>query len=161
MRSAGGGRSREPVSARIVSCGVVLLDPQGRVLLAHATETSHWDIPKGHGEEGEAPHITALREMVEETGIVIDADRLKDLGLFVYRRDKDLHLFAARASADELDLTRCVCTSLFPRRSDGTMIPEMDAYRWAAPHEVEQYASRSLARLFQTTLSLAELHQTL
>jgi 8-oxo-dGTP pyrophosphatase MutT (NUDIX family) len=144
------------VRARIVSCGVVLLDPDGRVLLAHATETSHWDIPKGHGEEGEAPHVTALREMVEETGIVIDAGRLTDLGLFVYR-----HLFAARAHDNELDLTHCVCTSMFPRRSDGTLIPEMDAYRWATPDEVEQYASRSLTKLFQTTLSLAELHRTL
>lgn len=161
MYNTGAGRSLEPVSARVVSCGVVLLDPQGRVLLAHATETSHWDIPKGHGEEGEAPHVTALREMVEETGMAIGADRLKDLGLFVYRRDKDLHLFAARARENELDLTHCVCTSLFPRRSDGTLIPEMDAYRWAAPREVEQYASRSLTRLFQTTLSLAELHQNL
>jgi 8-oxo-dGTP pyrophosphatase MutT (NUDIX family) len=152
--------SEEELSARVVSCGVVLLDPHGRVLLAHATETSHWDIPKGHGEEGEAPHVTALREMVEETGIVIAAERLKDLGLFVYRRDKDLHLFAARAHDDELDLTDCVCTSMFPRRSDGTLIPEMDAYRWAAPEEVERYASRSLSRLFQTTLSLAELHRS-
>jgi len=41
------------------------------------------------------------------------------------------------------------------------MIPEMDAFRWAAPHEVGHYASRSLTRLFQTTLSLTELHQTL
>jgi predicted NUDIX family NTP pyrophosphohydrolase len=149
------------LSARTISCGVVLLDPDGRVLLAHATETTHWDIPKGQGEEGEAPHVTAMREMEEETGIAVDASRLTDLGLFVYRRDKDLHLFAARARADELDLTRCTCTSMFPRRSDGTMIPEMDAFRWAAPDEVEHYASRSLTRLFQTTLSLAELHRTL
>ncbi|ACC70094.1 NUDIX hydrolase [Paraburkholderia phymatum] len=149
------------MSSRTISCGVVLLDPDGRVLLAHATETTHWDIPKGQGEEGEAPQATALREMDEETGLALEAERLKDLGLFVYRRDKDLHLFAARARADELDLSRCVCTSMFPRRSDGTMIPEMDAFRWAAPDEVEHYASRSLARLFQTTLSLAELHRLL
>ncbi|HWT38959.1 MAG TPA: NUDIX hydrolase [Paraburkholderia sp.] len=149
------------MSARTVSCGVVLLDPDGRVLLAHATETTHWDIPKGQGEDGEAPHVTALREMEEETGLIVDAERLKDLGLFVYRRDKDLHLFAARARADELDLTRCTCTSMFPRRSDGTMIPEMDAFRWASPDEVEHYASRSLTRLFQTTLLLAELHHSL
>jgi 8-oxo-dGTP pyrophosphatase MutT (NUDIX family) len=149
------------LTTRIVSCGIVLLDPDGRVLLAHATETSHWDIPKGQGEEGEAPHVAALREMEEETGIVIEPARLTELGLFAYRRDKDLHLFAVRARADELDLARCVCTSMFPRRSDGTMIPEMDAFRWSAPHEVEQYASRSLTRLFQTTLSLVELHETL
>lgn len=149
------------MSARVISCGVVLLDAHGRVLLAHATETSHWDIPKGHGEEGEAPHVTALREMVEETGIAIEPARLKDLGLFVYRRDKDLHLFGARATADELDLSTCTCTSLFPRRSDGALIPEMDAYRWVAPDEVEKFASRSLSRLFETTLSLVELHRSL
>ncbi|MDE1183756.1 NUDIX hydrolase [Paraburkholderia sp.] len=149
------------MSGRIVSCGVVFLDPAGRVLLAHATETSHWDIPKGHGEEGEAAHVTALREMVEETGIVVAPARLTDLGLFVYRRDKDLHLFAARAAADELDLSACTCTSLFPRRSDGTMIPEMDAYRWTPLDEIDRYASRSLARLFETSLSLADLHRTL
>lgn len=146
---------------RVTSCGVVLLDHEGRVLLAHATETSHWDIPKGHGEEGEAPIVAALRELVEETSIVLAPERLKDLGRFLYRRDKDLHLFAARATDDELDLSRCVCTSMFPRRSDGVMIPEMDAFRWVEPDEVERYASRSLFRLFQTTLSLVELHRSL
>ncbi|GAB2911694.1 NUDIX hydrolase [Paraburkholderia jirisanensis] len=149
------------MSQRIVSCGVVLLDPDGRVLLAHATGTDHWDIPKGHSEEGEAPDVTALREMVEETGIAIDAARLKDLGQFLYRRDKDLHLFAARAQPHELDLSSCTCKSLFPRRSDGVMIPEMDAYRWCQPDEVERYASRSLTRLFDSTLSLAQLHESL
>lgn len=149
------------MSPRIVSCGIVLLDPDGRVLLAHATETSHWDIPKGQGEPGETPAITALRELVEETGIALDAHRLKDLGRFVYRRDKDLHLFAARARAGELDLGACICTSMFPRHSDGTLIPEMDAYRWTTIEDIPKYASRSLARLFQTTLSLADLHRSL
>lgn len=151
----------QPVAERTVSCGVVLLDPEGRVLLAHATGTNHWDVPKGQGEEGETPREAALRELVEETGLVIAPDRLVDLGRLDYRRDKELHLFAARARDDELDLTRCTCTSLFPRRWDGVMIPEMDAYRWAAPDEVAQYASRSLNRLFETTLSLVELHRRL
>ena len=146
---------------RVISCGVVLLDPDGRVLLAHATETSHWDIPKGHGEPDEPRIVTALRELVEETGIMLDEARLVDLGRFVYRRDKDLHLFAARAQGDELDLSKCVCVSMFPRYSDGQMIPEMDAWRWVAPAEVDRFASRSLARLFGTTLSLADVHARL
>jgi 8-oxo-dGTP pyrophosphatase MutT (NUDIX family) len=149
------------VSGKIVSCGTVLLDPHGRVLLAHATGTNHWDIPKGQGEPGESESESALREMVEETAIAIDASRLTDLGRFVYRRDKDLHLFAARALPDELDLSRCRCTSLFPRREDGVMIPEMDAWLWVAPGDVARYASRSLTRLFDTLLSLAELHRRL
>jgi hypothetical protein len=98
---------------------------------------------------------------VEETGIVLEATRLKDLGRFVYRREKDLHLFAVRVDDDEVRLEDCVCESYFPRYRDGTMIPEMDAYRWVSAVDVDQYASRSLSKLFQTTLSLPELHQTL
>jgi hypothetical protein len=41
------------------------------------------------------------------------------------------------------------------------MIPEMDAYRWVSPADVDKFASRSLARLFETTLSLAQLLETL
>ncbi|GAB5099505.1 MULTISPECIES: NUDIX hydrolase [unclassified Caballeronia] len=149
------------MTARTVSCGVVILNPRGDVLLCHATETTHWDVPKGQGDPGEAPIDAALRELREETGIVLPAARLKDLGRFVYRRDKDLHLFAVRVSDDEVKLEDCVCESYFPRYSDGTMIPEMDGYRWVSPADVDSFASRSLAKLFQTTLSLAELHDTL
>ena len=149
------------MNARTVSCGVVLLDRRGYVLLAHATDTSHWDIPKGQGEEGEAPIDAALRELREETGIVLAPERLSDLGRFAYRNDKDLHLFAVRVEDGEVDLARCECTSMFPSRRDGTTIPEMDGFIWVAPAEVGRYASRSLARLFDTTLSLAELHRTL
>jgi 8-oxo-dGTP pyrophosphatase MutT (NUDIX family) len=149
------------MSERTVSCGVILLDPNGRVLLAHATDTTHWDIPKGQGEEGESPCDAALRELREETGIALAPERLKDLGRFPYRRDKDLHLFAARVAEGEVDLAQCVCTSMFPSRKDGSMIPEMDAFRWAAPLELSQYASKSLTRLFETTLSLTDLHGSL
>ncbi|RQR59400.1 NUDIX hydrolase [Burkholderia sp. Bp9125] len=148
-------------AARTVSCGVVILDRAGRVFLAHATDTTHWDIPKGQGEPGESPLQAALRELLEETGIAFAPGRLVDLGRFVYRHDKDLHLFAVRVADDEVDLACCVCTSLFPSRRDGTMIPEMDAYRWTEPGDIDAYASRSLARLFRTILPLADLHRRL
>ena len=149
------------MSERTVSCGVILLDRRGHVLLAHATDTSHWDIPKGQGDEGEAPIDSALRELREETGIVLMPERLVELGRFAYRRDKDLHLFAVRVEEGEVDPARCECTSMFPSRRDGTPIPEMDAFLWVALPDVWRYASRSLARLFETTLSLAELNRTL
>src|ERR1700709_2858518 len=100
---------------RTVSCGVVILNAQGDVLLCHATETSHWDIPKGQGEVDEQPEEAALRELVEETGIVMKAERLKDLGRFVYRRDKDLHLSAGRATDHNAKPEERACESFFPR----------------------------------------------
>ena len=149
------------MSERTVSCGVILLDSSGRVLLAHATGTDHWDIPKGQGEPDETPIEASLRELREETGIVLAPERLTDLGRFAYRPDKDLHLFALRVVDGEVDVRECVCTSMFPSRVDGAMIPEMDAFKWVSPRMVPRFASRSLARLFASAVSLAQLHRTL
>lgn len=157
MRST---RGPETVS-KITSCGVVILNEEGEVLLAHATETTHWDIPKGQGDPGESYVDTALRETREETGLQIDPTQLVDLGLFSYRHDKNLYLFATRLSRIEADIERCVCVSYFPRRRDGQMIPEMDAFRWVAIRDVDAYASSSLSRLFAQKLSLTDLHQRL
>jgi len=146
---------------RVTSCGLVILNEDGQVLLCHATETHHWDIPKGQPDAGEAPVDTALRETREETGLRIAPAQLLDLGLFDYRRDKNLYLFATRLSRAQADIGHCTCTSLFPRPRDGRMIPEMDAYRWVSPEGVPRLASGSLTRLFSTLLSLLELHQRL
>jgi len=146
---------------RVTSCGLVILNEEGEVLLCHATETRHWDIPKGHSDPGESPRDAALRETEEETGLVLAPTRLLDLGWFDYRRDKVLYLFATRLSRAQADLSRCVCRSLFPRPRDGQLIPEMDAFRWVAPTEVDAFASGSLARLFARALPLTELHARL
>ncbi|MDU0810022.1 MAG: NUDIX hydrolase [Burkholderia sp.] len=144
-----------------MSCGVVMLDEIGRVFLAHATKTPHWDIPKGHRNSNEMPRDASLRELKEETGITLEQERLIDLGCFTYRPDKDLYLFAVRITMNEIDITRCICTSLFFSDYAGTMIPEMDSFRWSKPDEVEDLVNSSLARLFRTQLSLANLHQWL
>ncbi len=145
-------------AGRVMSCGLVILNEDGEVLLCHATETRHWDIPKGQREAGESPRTAALRETQEETGLLLAPARLLELGLFDYRRDKNLYLFATRLARAQADIGRCLCTSLFARERDGHMIPEMDAYRWVAPDAVPDFASGSLTRLFQRALPLSELH---
>ncbi|MGI4856341.1 MAG: NUDIX domain-containing protein [Janthinobacterium lividum] len=140
-----------------LSSGVVLFNECGEILLCHATETRHWDIPKGMGDPGETPRETALREMREETGIVLAAARLSDLGEFDYRPDKALHLFGVRAAAGEIEPARCVCVSLFPSLRDGRLIPEMDAFQWVATPDVARFASRSLGRMFEQRLPLDAL----
>lgn len=140
-----------------LSCGLVLLNEDGDVLLAHATETRHWDIPKGAPDPGENHRDTALREAREETGLVLDSHTLIELGRFPYRRDKELHLYATRLRRAEVALDTLTCTSMFNSYHTGRLIPEMDAYRWATVDEVPQYASQSLTRLFAQTLTLASI----
>ncbi|CAJ0771440.1 NUDIX hydrolase [Ralstonia chuxiongensis] len=140
-----------------LSCGIVLLNEEGDVLLAHATETRHWDIPKGAPDPGENDRDAALREAREETGLVLDGHALIELGRFPYRRDKELHLFATRLRRAEVALDTLKCTSMFNSYHTGRLIPEMDAYRWTTADEVPQYASQSLTRLFAQTLTLASI----
>jgi 8-oxo-dGTP pyrophosphatase MutT (NUDIX family) len=142
-----------------MSCGILLLNEDGEVLLAHATGTTHWDLPKGHAEEGETARVAAVRETREETGLELDPDELIDLGRFDdYRPEKALHLFAAHRRRDEVRLDKCTCITQFQHRTTGAILPETDAYMWVKPTQIEDYCCRSLHRLFATRLSLYDVH---
>jgi 8-oxo-dGTP pyrophosphatase MutT (NUDIX family) len=119
-----------------VSCGTLVLDSAGRLLLCHVTGTAKWDIPKGMQDPGEETLAAAMREMREETGLVFDAARFVDLGRFAYRRDKCLHLYKVEAGDELPDLSHLVCTSFFPHHVTGKPIPEMDGFRWATRGEI-------------------------
>jgi 8-oxo-dGTP pyrophosphatase MutT (NUDIX family) len=134
-----------------VSCGILVLDGSGRLLLCHVTGTAKWDIPKGMQDPGEEPLAAAMREMREETGLVFDAGRFVDLGRFDYRRDKRLHLYKIEVGDELPDLRHLVCTSYFPHHVTGRPTPEMDGFRWAARGEI---ARLCWPRMGQRLLSL-------
>lgn len=146
------------MAATAISCGVLLLSPQRELLLCHATGSAHWDIPKGLGEGGETPRETALREMLEETCLRVDPERLQDLGRFAYRPGKDLHLFAMWS--ERVDLGACVCTSQFRDRR-GHLVPEMDAFEWTPFERVAQRCAKSMTAVLTSKLSLDRLWQRL
>ncbi len=75
-----------------ISCGVIVTDGN-RILLGHATRSPRWDIPKGLAEPGESLAAAAVRELAEETGLIVAEDELRPLGVHAYLRDKDLALF--------------------------------------------------------------------
>ena len=81
------------MSAKTTSCGVIVTDGE-RLLLGHATRSPRWDIPKGEAEPGESFAAAARRELFEETGLDAPEAELKPLGVFAYRRGKDLALYA-------------------------------------------------------------------
>lgn len=56
------------------SCGAIIfreIEGETRVLLVQH-KPGHWSFPKGHKEQGESDHETAIREVYEETGIRIN-----------------------------------------------------------------------------------------
>ncbi len=53
------------------SSGGVLADSEGRILLLKRRDEAIWCMPKGTREAGETLEMTALREIREETGLVV------------------------------------------------------------------------------------------
>ena len=132
-----------------VSCGTLIVNRAGQLLLCHVTGTAKWDIPKGMQDDGETPLAAAIRELREEAGVtVFGAERFQDLGQFDYRPDKRLHLYLVRSEGDLDDLSALTCTSFFPHHATGMPTPEADGYRWAARHELARLCwPRMAARL--------------
>ncbi|MEU8585974.1 NUDIX domain-containing protein [Streptomyces sp. NPDC048664] len=62
----------EPV-AETLAAGVLLFDARGRVLLVDPTYKAGWEFPGGVVEPGEAPAGAGVREVAEETGIVLES----------------------------------------------------------------------------------------
>jgi 8-oxo-dGTP pyrophosphatase MutT (NUDIX family) len=113
--------------ARTLSCGTVVVNADGELLLCHVTGRGHWDLPKGRLDPGETPLQAALRETREETGLVLEAHHVLDLGRLDYRPRKDLHLFATLQP--RLDPSTLHCESQF-RNAHGQPQPEMDGFGW-------------------------------
>lgn len=120
-----GERGGNGTAKRRTSCGVVVTDGEA-VLLGRFTGRALWDVPKGVADPGEDFAAAAARELREETGLEAPAEALAGLGVHRYLPNKDLALFLWRVEAmpapEELR-----CTSFF-RGSDGSLVPEFDAF---------------------------------
>lgn len=114
------------------SCGVLVTDGE-RLLLGHATGSPRWDIPKGGQDPGETPIDSAIRELQEETGLIVPATELRALGTHEYMRDKNLVLFAWQPALLP-DPASLHCTSMVTLRN-GRTVPELDrfgVFEWQA-----------------------------
>ena len=141
-------RRRKPLA---VSCGTLIIDSAGRILLCHVTGTSHWDIPKGLQEPGETMLQAAKRELWEETGLEFDEDLFEEIGHFAYRPDKDLHLYRIRLKEDFDSLGHLICRSHFAHHITGKETPEVDGFCWASREEVR---TKCWPRMAQRLLAL-------
>ncbi len=51
--------------------GAICVSERDRILLVRGTQTGKWSFPKGHLKDGELGQACALRELKEETGLVL------------------------------------------------------------------------------------------
>jgi 8-oxo-dGTP pyrophosphatase MutT (NUDIX family) len=130
-----------------VSCGTLVVDGAGRLLICHVTGTPKWDIPKGLLDPGEDTLAAAMRELDEEAGLAFDAARFEDLGRFPYRRDKSLHLYRVEVGDELPELGHLACRSFFPHHVTGEPTPETDGFRWATREEVAKLCWPRMAAL--------------
>jgi 8-oxo-dGTP pyrophosphatase MutT (NUDIX family) len=130
-------------SVKTTSCGVIVTDGE-QLVLGHATRSPRWDIPKGEAEPGESFAAAAHRELFEETGLDVPEAELRPLGVFAYRRGKDLALFVwmLRQLPDPQTL---VCASQFSW--NGRMWPEFDRFGVFTSEEALGRVGKSLAAL--------------
>lgn len=140
---------------KTTSCGVLVFDTAGQLLLCHASDSRYWDIPKGAAEGPEQGAQAAAREAAEECGLRLPPEQLRELGLFPYRKGKDLRLFAVLVR--HFEAKSCVCSSFYTDRH-GRRRPEMDAFRWASFEQLPQFCAPSLVAVLTQALSLAGIH---
>lgn len=140
---------------KTLSCGVVLLNDQGELLLCHVTGHDHWDLPKGGITPDESPLQAALRETREETGLCLEAAAMLDLGVLPYRERKQLHLFAARVP--RFDSGLLWCESRFDDAGSGARLPEMDGYGWFRFQDIPVQCTRKLSAVLRDRLDLPAL----
>ncbi|WP_297850676.1 NUDIX domain-containing protein [uncultured Corynebacterium sp.] len=118
-------------------CAVVFRDTDGRVLSVRKKNTSRFMLPGGKPESGETPRETAVREVREEIGTLIDAATLTHLGTF--------RTAAANEAGREVEGTIFTC----PATVDPVPAAEIAEIRWVDPRNPAD-AGVDLAPLLET-----------
>lgn len=120
-----GSTAGASTSGTIVVAAVVLRDEEGRVLCVRKRGTTRFMLPGGKPEPGEAPAQTALREVAEELGVVLDEEGLALLGEF------------EAAAANEPDHVVRSTVFTHPARVVPEVAAEIEELRWASLDELE------------------------
>lgn len=138
-----------------MSCGFIL-QVRKHLLFCRPTGSKLLDFPKGMREYDETPLAAALRELREETGIVLGTTALKlvDLGQGPYSKQKNIHLFYI--TLEEIDVTKLWCESSFATRWN-TFEPEIASYTMLTLSQAWPKLAVGMKRYLRTKRNLLNL----
>lgn len=112
--------------AEVAGC---YIEFEGKVLLLRKggdkPEAGSWSLPGGKGEKGEPTFLTAIRELKEETGILISQEQLRNLGVLYVQKPYfifNFHLFQVS----------------LPHQPEVQISPEHTEYCWANREDLER-----------------------
>jgi 8-oxo-dGTP pyrophosphatase MutT (NUDIX family) len=98
---------------------VLLLDSADRILFQRSRDSGLWELPAGAAEPGDSFSRTAVRELAEETGLVVAE---ADLVPFASLSRADLHT----VSYPNGDVLHCFALCFEARRWSGELRPAAD-----------------------------------
>jgi 8-oxo-dGTP pyrophosphatase MutT (NUDIX family) len=143
----------------ITSAGI-LIKSGDKYLLAHANgrkPTTGWGLPKGRVDAGEALEQAAVRETMEECGLVISPNEIKPFTEVRYKSSdeegkvmKTLKIFIHEGD-ESLQTKPLSCSTYFnPNwvKNSNVKIAEIDAYKWVTADEAKSLAMKSIKSIF-------------
>lgn len=110
------------------SCGVLpyrIENGKREFLLVYETFSKCWSLPKGHVERGETDVQTALRELMEETGLTAELDTTRTAAI-----EYPISSFARKEVAFYLGQVEGV-----PKVREG----EIEKFKWVTEEELKDY----------------------
>ena len=138
------------------SSKLVVVDPAGRVLLLDCVDpgapaTTWWELPGGGVEEGEDAATAAVREVLEETGVVVPPACVGPLlwtqrAAFTWRQRR--HLADHEARVARLPGPPELAESALTDVEQGSILGQ----RWWTPEEVAAHDGRFFPRSLPTLL---------
>ncbi|MFJ8954976.1 NUDIX hydrolase [Streptomyces sp. NPDC102381] len=112
----------------IPACNLLVVNDAGEILLQRRRDTGQWALPGGAQDIGETPAACAIRECLEETGIIAEITGF----LGVYSNPDHIVAYTDGEIRQQYE----VAYIGRPTGGEPTVNDEADAVRWAAPADL-------------------------
>ena len=122
------------------TCGIFFISKDKKLLIAHPTNArrDQWSIPKGLKDQGEPSNLAAVRELEEETGIILSHKDIKTFtdGVIYKDKKKTLLPFVHKSDIFSWEFGNLVCSSMV-NQPNRPPFPENDEFGWCSLEEAK------------------------